>query len=188
MTACRVCGVEVHEGQAYCHHCGQPLQAHGGQMPPPPPPPHPMAPQPRRSSGTSIALIALIVIIAGMCLLGTAAVAGFYWYRMQGGVPPIPTLPSGGKVSTVEEAEPEHELGREPLEPSPELAEETVIRIFGDCVTRVEEFDPNTGDAVVWMGPPESEWDTIVYLEWNRDTEEYGIVETQPFPPVGEGL
>lgn len=62
--------------------------------------------------------------------------------------------------------------------PSEELAKLAAVRDAPDYVARVVEHSDDWKKATVWVGPPDSEFDAVVYLEW--EDKDYNIVKTEP--------
>ncbi len=68
--------------------------------------------------------------------------------------------------------------------PGEELAKLAAVADAPDYVAKVVEHSGDWTHVTVWVGPPESEFDAVVYLEWTDSG--YEIVKTEAIPPAGE--
>ncbi len=62
-------------------------------------------------------------------------------------------------------------------EPGEELAKEAALEGHDGWVAKVVENSDDWTTAVVWTGPPESEWVWSVRLQWNPESGSYDSVE-----------
>lgn len=100
--------------------------------------------------------------------------------------------PSAPAEDDEELAEAEPQLTEDDLEGIPEefrpgesTALEAALMGCEDWVGRVQSHSDDWATAVVWIGPPNSEWTWEMHLKWNIELECYELVKQEEIPYPG---